>query len=97
MPSGLRKINEKARLYLDVLDAAIVGDDGILEVFVPEVQLCEVTQQVLVHHLELAGQHPANKEMFMYKNTLCQKLKKFRDEQPGSYFLELRNHFFGLK
>jgi hypothetical protein len=20
-----------------------------------------------------------------------------RDEQPGSYFLELRNHFFGLK
>jgi hypothetical protein len=22
---------------------------------------------------------------------------QIRDEQPGSYFLELRNHFFGLK
>jgi hypothetical protein len=22
---------------------------------------------------------------------------RIRDEQPGSYFLELRNHFFGLK
>jgi hypothetical protein len=51
-------------LYLNVLDAAIVGDDGVLEVLVPEVQLREVTQQVLVHHLELAGQHPANKEIF---------------------------------
>jgi hypothetical protein len=54
----------EARLYLNVLDAAIVGDDGVLEVLVPEVELREVTQQVLVHHLELAGQHSANKEIF---------------------------------
>jgi hypothetical protein len=33
----------------------------------------------------------------MTKVQCCGYGPGIRDEQPGSYFLELRNHFFGLK
>ena len=41
--------------YLNILDAAVGRDDGVLDVVVPEVELGQVAEQVLVHHLELAG------------------------------------------
>jgi hypothetical protein len=44
--------------YIDVLYTAISGDDCILDVLIPEVQLGQITEQVLVYHLELARQHP---------------------------------------
>ena len=42
-------------IYLDVLNAAVGGDDCVLDVIVPQVALCQVPEQMLIDHLELTG------------------------------------------
>ena len=41
-----------------MLDASVSGDDVILEVIRLDAELCEVAEEVLVDHLELAAEHP---------------------------------------
>ena len=40
-----------------MLDASVSGDDVILEVIRLDAELCEVAEEVLVDHLELAAEH----------------------------------------
>ena len=56
---SLKNTFDVVRDDLDLLHRAVEGDDGVLHVLGPQVELDEVAQQVRVDHLELAREHAA--------------------------------------
>lgn len=60
LPHRFIQVLDVLRDARNVLHRAVGGNDGRLHLLVPEAELDEVLEQVLVHHHELAAEHPAH-------------------------------------
>ena len=60
LPDGLVDLLDVLRDLIDVLDRAIVEDDLVLHVIVPEIEIDQVFQQMFVHYHEFTAEYPAD-------------------------------------
>ena len=68
-----------------MLDASVSGDDVILQVIRLDAEICEVAEEVLVDHLELAAEHSPGVDTLLPCPQSRTRLPKLRSKSSQRY------------